>query len=113
MVASLFYKRGDSAVEAAIKIAVDMVAEGMIDETEALLRIEAGLANICCTRRSTRVRMNVLTKGLPASPVRRAANCLSADRAEALAAQGKGCGVGAHGNQPGRHSRHVSGARHF
>ncbi|MGB1551088.1 MAG: PEP-utilizing enzyme, partial [Parvibaculales bacterium] len=84
-------RRGKRTVEAAIKIAVDMVAEGMIDETEALLRIEpASLEHLLHPTLDPRARMNVLTKGLPASPGAASGEiAFSADRAEALAAQGK------------------------
>ena len=84
-------RRGKRTVEAAIKIAVDMVAEGMIDETEALLRIEpASLEHLLHPTLDPRARMNVLTKGLPASPGAASGEiAFSADRAETLAAQGK------------------------
>ena len=84
-------RAGKRTVEAAIKIAVDMVAEGMIDETEALLRIEpASLEHLLHPTLDPRARMKVLTKGLPASPgAASGAIAFSSDRAEALAAQGK------------------------
>jgi len=84
-------RAGKRTVEAAIKIAVDMVAEGMIDETEALLRIEpASLEHLLHPTLDPRVRMKVLTKGLPASPgAASGAIAFSSERAEALAAQGK------------------------
>ena len=84
-------RAGKRTVEAAIKIAVDMVAEGMIDETEALLRIEPGsLEHLLHPTLDPRARMNVLTKGLPASPGAASGEiAFSSDRAEALAAQGK------------------------
>ena len=84
-------RRGKRTVEAAIKIAVDLVAEGMIDETEALLRIEpASLEHLLHPTLDPRARMNVLTKGLPASPGAASGEiAFSADRAEILAAQGK------------------------
>ncbi|MDA8776105.1 pyruvate, phosphate dikinase [Alphaproteobacteria bacterium] len=84
-------RAGKRTVEAAIKIAVDMVAEGMIDETEALLRIEpASLEHLLHPTLDPRARMKVLTKGLPASPgAASGAIAFSSERAEALAAQGK------------------------
>ena len=84
-------RAGKRTVEAAIKIAVDMVAEGMIDETEALLRIEPeSLEHLLHPTLDPRARMKVLTKGLPASPGAASGEiAFSADRAEALAAQGK------------------------
>ena len=84
-------RTGKRTVEAAIKIAVDMVAEGMIDETEALLRIEpASLEHLLHPTLDPRARMKVLTKGLPASPgAASGAIAFSSERAEALAAQGK------------------------
>jgi len=84
-------RAGKRTVEAAIKIAVDMVAEGMIDETEALLRIEpASLEHLLHPTLDPRARMKVLTKGLPASPgAASGAIAFSSERAEALASQGK------------------------
>lgn len=84
-------RAGKRTVEAAIKIAVDMVAEGMIDKTEALLRIEpASLEHLLHPTLDPRARMKVLTKGLPASPgAASGAIAFSSERAEALAAQGK------------------------
>jgi pyruvate,orthophosphate dikinase len=84
-------RAGKRTVEAAIKIAVDMVAEGMIDETEALLRIEpASLEHLLHPTLDPRARMKVLTKGLPASPgAASGAIAFSSERAEALAAEGK------------------------
>ena len=84
-------RAGKRTVEAAIKIAVDMVAEGMINETEALLRIEpASLEHLLHPTLDPRARMKVLTKGLPASPGAASGEiAFSADRAEALAALGK------------------------
>ena len=84
-------RAGKRTVEAAIKVAVDMVAEGMIDETEALLRIEpASLEHLLHPTLDPRARMKVLTKGLPASPgAASGAIAFSSERAEALAAQGK------------------------
>ena len=65
--------------------------EGMIDETEALLRIEpASLEHLLHPTLDPRARMKVLTKGLPASPgAASGAIAFSSERAEALAAQGK------------------------
>jgi len=84
-------RAGKRTVEAAIKIAVDMVAEGMIDETEALMRIEpVSLEHLLHPTLDPRARKKVLTKGLPASPgAASGVIAFSADRAETLAGLGQ------------------------
>ena len=53
----------------AVKIAVDMVAEGRITETEALLRVPANdLNQLLLPTFAPNAKRDVLTRGLPASP---------------------------------------------
>ena len=62
-------RRGKRTARAAVKIAVDMVNEGLIAKEEAILRIEpAQVDQLLHPMISPRVRKKVLAKGLPASP---------------------------------------------
>ncbi|MBM3518642.1 MAG: pyruvate, phosphate dikinase, partial [Alphaproteobacteria bacterium] len=83
-------RTGKRTAAAALRIAVDMVAEGVIGEREALLRIEPGaLEQLLHPTLDPRVPRDVLTRGLPASPGAAAGKVVfSADEAETLAAKG-------------------------
>ena len=83
-------RTGKRTVKAGLKIAVDMVAEGLIGETEAVLRIEPeALEQLLHPTLDPKARVEVLTKGLPASPGAASGKItFSADRAEAMAAAG-------------------------
>lgn len=60
---------GKRTAKAALKIAVDMVEEGLITKEEALMRIEpASLDQLLHPTLDPNAQKNVLTKGLPASP---------------------------------------------
>lgn len=62
-------RTGKRTAPAAVKIAVDMVNEGLITETQALLRIKAGdLDQLLHPVFDPNATKNVLAKGLPASP---------------------------------------------
>ncbi|OGQ04592.1 MAG: pyruvate, phosphate dikinase [Deltaproteobacteria bacterium RIFCSPLOWO2_12_FULL_44_12] len=62
-------RRGQRTAKAAVKIAVDMVSEGLINKEEALLRIEPNqIDQLLHPMISPRTARKVLTKGLPASP---------------------------------------------
>ncbi|MCP4130766.1 MAG: pyruvate, phosphate dikinase [bacterium] len=62
-------RTGKRTAAAAVKIAVDMVAEGFIDKKEALLRIEPdSLDQLLHPMFDPNAERNVITKGLPASP---------------------------------------------
>ena len=84
-------RTGKRTVEAAIKIAVDMVAEKVINEAEAVMRIDPmSLEHLLHPTLDPRARVEVLTKGLPASPgAASGAIAFSADEAEARAARGE------------------------
>ena len=84
-------RTGKRTVEAAIKIAVDMVAENLIEEAEAVMRIDPmSLEHLLHPTLDPRARVEVLTKGLPASPgAASGAIAFSADEAEARAARGE------------------------
>ena len=84
-------RNGKRTAQAAIKIAVDMVNEGLFDREEAVLRVDAAhLDNLLHRRIDPRAKLNVMAKGLPASPG--AAGGLvvfSSDEAEKLAHDGE------------------------
>lgn len=62
-------RKGKRTAAAALKIAVDMVKEGLIDEREAVMRIEPDvLDKLLHPRIDSNAKFSVLAKGLPASP---------------------------------------------
>lgn len=84
-------RTGKRTAQAAIRIAVEMVMEGIIDEKTALLRVDPDQLNQLLHRRidDTFVR-NVVAKGLPASPgAATGAVVFDADEAEILGNEGK------------------------
>ncbi len=84
-------RSGKRTAAAAIRIAVEMVQEGMLTKEEALLRIQPSQLDQLLHRRiDPSANLDVLAKGLPASP---GAACgrivFSADEADALAQKGE------------------------
>ena len=62
-------RNGKRTAKAALKIAVDMVAEGLIDQEEALLRIDPGsLDQLLHPTLDPKAEKRIVAKGLPASP---------------------------------------------
>lgn len=62
-------RNGKRTATAAIKIAMDMFDEGLIDEKTALLRIQPGsLDQLLHPRLDPKAKKTILAKGLPASP---------------------------------------------
>lgn len=62
-------RTGKRTAKAALKIAVDMVQESLIDKEEALLRIDAlSLDQLLHPTLDSNAQKTVITKGLPASP---------------------------------------------
>lgn len=62
-------RNGKRTAKAAVKIAVDMVAEGLITKEEALLRIDPEQLDQLLHRQiDTSVKLESIAKGLPASP---------------------------------------------
>ncbi|MDD3654513.1 MAG: pyruvate, phosphate dikinase [Desulfotomaculaceae bacterium] len=62
-------RNGKRTAPAAVKIAVDMVEEGLIDKTEAILQVEAGhLDQLLHHRIDPSAKLDVVASGLPASP---------------------------------------------
>ncbi len=84
-------RSGKRTVKAALKIAVDMVDEGLIDRREAVMRIDAGsLDNLLHPAIDPAAERHVLATGLPASPGAAAGKiAFSSEEAEQLAAAGE------------------------
>ncbi len=82
---------GKRTARAALKIAADMVAEGMISREEAVLRIDAAqLDQLLHPQFDAKATYDVVAKGLNASPGAAVGEVVfSADQAESEAAQGK------------------------
>jgi pyruvate,orthophosphate dikinase len=65
-------RAGKRTAKAALKIAVDMVAEGMLEEEEAVFRVEPGaLDQLLHPTIDPKAERDILSTGLPASPARR------------------------------------------
>ncbi|MBR2705330.1 MAG: pyruvate, phosphate dikinase [Clostridia bacterium] len=78
---------------AALKVAVDLVAEGLIDEKEAMLRVDPEQLNQLLHPDFDKKKLKaakVITKGLPASPGAATGKLVfTAERAQELAEQGE------------------------
>ena len=83
-------RSGKRTTGAAIRIAVEMEKEGLIDKAEAVCRVEpAALDQLLHPRLDPDAARDVIAKGLPASPGAASGQVyFSADEAEAAAAQG-------------------------
>ena len=84
-------RSGKRTVNAALKIAVDMVAEGVISEEEAVARIEPmQLDTLLHPTLDPNAERSIVATGLPASPGAAVGEIVfNPDEAEKLAAQGK------------------------
>ncbi|MBN2908523.1 pyruvate, phosphate dikinase [Polycladomyces sp. WAk] len=84
-------RAGKRTAHAAVKIAVDMVREGIIDKQTALLRVDPDQLNQILHRRvDPDARLEVLAKGLPASPGAASGQVVfDADTAEKWANEGQ------------------------
>jgi pyruvate,orthophosphate dikinase len=84
-------RSGKRTTKAALKIAVDLVAEGLIDEDEAVMRIDANaLDQLLHPSIDPAAEKKIIAKGLPASPGAAAGEIVfDADEAEALKNQGR------------------------
>ncbi|HVH73816.1 MAG TPA: pyruvate, phosphate dikinase [Stellaceae bacterium] len=84
-------RSGKRTAQAALKIAVDLVAEGRIGREEAIRRIEPNsLDQLLHRRLDPKASAAVLARGLPASPGAASGKiALSAEEAEALAGHGE------------------------
>jgi pyruvate,orthophosphate dikinase len=84
-------RRGQRSGTAAVRIAVDMVDEGLISEEEAIARVPPNdLNQLLHPTIDPQAPLDLLTTGLPASPgAASGAAIFDADRAEALARRGE------------------------
>ncbi|WP_421707063.1 pyruvate, phosphate dikinase [Algihabitans sp.] len=84
-------RTGKRTAAAALKIATQMVEEGLIDEAEAVRRVDpAALDQLLHPTLDPQAERNVIAKGLPASPGAASGEVVfSADRAEALGQEGR------------------------
>jgi len=84
-------RSGKRTAKAALKMAVDMVEEGLIDTREAVLRVDPmALDQLLHPTLDPEAERNVLTQGLPASPGAAAGKIvLDADTAEQWAGRGE------------------------
>jgi pyruvate,orthophosphate dikinase len=83
-------RSGKRTTEAALKIAVDLAQEGLIDEREAVMRIDpASLDQLLHPTIDPDAEKDVVAKGLPASPGAAVGKIVfNSDEAEQLKAQG-------------------------
>ena len=84
-------RSGKRTVRAALKIAVDLCAERLIDEEEAVMRIDANaLDQLLHPTIDPGAHKQIIAKGLPASPGAATGEIVyDADEAEALKSQGR------------------------
>ncbi|WP_417450523.1 pyruvate, phosphate dikinase [Kordiimonas sp.] len=84
-------RSGKRTAKAALKIAVDMAAEGLIDEKTAVLRVEPGaLDQLLHPTLDPDAPRDIFTRGLPASPGAASGIVVfDADTAEEMAKEGK------------------------
>ncbi len=84
-------RSGKRTAAAALKIAVDMCAEGLIDRDQAVARIEPGsLDQLLHPTLDPKAERKVIARGLPASPGAGSGRIvLSADEAESMAQMGE------------------------
>ncbi len=84
-------RAGKRTAAAALKIAVDLVTEGVLDKESAVTRVEAeSLEQLLHPRLDPDAPRNVIARGLPASPGAAVGKAVfSSDRAEDLAAKGE------------------------
>jgi pyruvate,orthophosphate dikinase len=84
-------RTGKRTAQAALKIAVDMVEEGIINKEEAILRVEPNQLNQLLHRRiDPKAKVEVIAKGLPASPGAAYGRVVfTADEAEELGKEGE------------------------
>ena len=84
-------RNGKRTAQAAIKVAVDMVNEGLISKDEAVLRVEPGQLDQLLHRRiDPEAKLDVIAKGLPASPGAASGQVVfDADMAERMGQEGK------------------------
>ena len=107
-------RNGKRTAAAALKIAVDLCSEGLIDEATAVARIDpASLDQLLHPTLDPKAKKEVVARGLPASPGAASGQIVfTADEAEDRAAEGPRGHPGAGRDQPGGHPRHARRRRH-
>ncbi len=95
-------RTGKRTASAAVRIAVDMMKEGLITKEQALLRVTpAQVEQLLHPRLDPRVAKKVIAKGLPASPGAASGEVVfSSEEAEALKKAGKKCILVRHETSP-------------
>ena len=99
---------------AAVRVAVEMVKEGLISKDEAVLRVDAGaLDQLLHPTIDPKAPKKLLARGLGASPGAASGHIVfSADEAERRAGQGQARHPRPHRDFARGHPRHEGGARH-
>ena len=108
-------QRRSAPARAAVRIAVEMVKEGLITKEEAVLRVEPGVARPAPAPDARSERAEEAPRARPRrrARARRAGTIVfSADEAERRAGAGQAGHPGAHRDLAGGHPRHEGGARH-
>lgn len=82
-------RSGKRTAKAALRIAVEMAAEGLISEEEAVGRVDPGALTSCSTRRSTPRRRATFRPRAAGQPRRRVKIMFDADSAEKAAGMGE------------------------
>jgi len=84
-------RNGKRTAQAALKIAVDLVAEGLIDHKTAIQRVDpASLEQLLHPALDPKAKREIMTRGLPASPGAASGRvAFSADEAEDRSAKGE------------------------
>lgn len=84
-------RNGKRTAQAAVKVAVQMVKEGLIDRETAIMRVDPEQLNQLLHRRvNEKAKLDILVKGLPASPGAATGKVVfDADDAENLAKKGE------------------------
>lgn len=104
-------RNGKRTAKAALKIAVDLCAEGLIKEEEAVMRVDAhSLDQLLHPSLDPDAPRDLVLTGLPASPGAASGEVVfSSDEAERLAQGGAGRHSRSRRDKPGRHSRDACG----
>ena len=107
-------RTGKRTAAAALKVAVDMVNEGLISKPEAVGRIDpASLDQLLHPTLDPKAKKRVIGKGLPASPGAASGKVVfSADEAEEVCRQRRESHSLPHRNMPRGYSWHVCRQRH-
>ena len=102
-------RNGKRTAAASLRMAVDMAHEGLIDEAEAVMRVNpSSLDQLLHPMLDPKAPRTLLGKGLPASPGAASGIVVfTADEAEIPSRQGRGGYSGSDRDQPGRHPRHA------